>query len=196
MGTGTSAATSAVSTPASMLTGLTGAAGKGAGKTAGTGASASSALGSLAAITGGETGPGGLAGYAADAAGLGADGLGLGTDAGGLGTDFAGVGLDFLGADSLFQSEGIGSFDGLGGLGMGAGSRWSRASGTARLRRYEPDCEYWPGEFGWGTVGAAELGGRRLGPRSDESSDRDGVAQQRIWRDTGCDPPQEWLRPR
>ena len=38
--------------------------------------------------------------------------------------------------------EGIGSFDGLGGLGLGAGSGWSGASGTPRLRRSGPGCEY------------------------------------------------------
>jgi hypothetical protein len=83
-----------------------------------------------------------LAGYAADAAGLGADGLGLGTDAGGLGTDFAGVGLDFLGADSLFESEGIGPFGGLGlapalgpghmgSLGFGGGSAASMGQASS-----------------------------------------------------------------
>ena len=32
--------------------------------------------------------------------------------------NFGGVGLDLLGADSLFQSEGLGPIDGLGGLGL------------------------------------------------------------------------------
>ncbi|HEY1843079.1 MAG TPA: PPE family protein [Mycobacterium sp.] len=109
---------SGASGPLGALSSLTAATSKGAGKTASTGGSASSGLAALAAQAGGETGPGGLAGYLADAAGLGADGLGLETDAGGLGTDFFGVGLDFLGADSLFESEGLGSVDGLGGLGI------------------------------------------------------------------------------
>jgi PPE-repeat protein len=113
-----SSSASGASGPVSALSSLAGATGKGAGKGASTGASATSSLGTLAGLLGDSTGPGGLAGYAADAAGLGADGLGLGTDAGGLGTDFAGVGLDFLGADSLFESEGLGPFDGLGGMGL------------------------------------------------------------------------------
>jgi PPE-repeat protein len=113
-----SSTASGSSGPLSALSSLAGATGKGAGNGASTGANATSSLGTLAGLLGDSTGPGGLAGYAADAAGLGADGLGLGTDAGGLGTDFAGVGLDFLGADSLFQSGGLSPFDGLGGLGL------------------------------------------------------------------------------
>ena len=113
-----SSGTSGVAGSLSTLSSLARSTSKSVGKTTSTGASASSGLSGLLGLAGGETGPGGLAGYLADAAGLGADGLGLETDAGGLGTDFFGVGLDFLGADSLFQSEGIGSFDGLGGLGL------------------------------------------------------------------------------
>ncbi|HEX4394478.1 MAG TPA: PPE family protein [Mycobacterium sp.] len=137
-----SSSASGASGPVSALSSLADATGKGAGKGASTGASATSSLGTLAGLASGETGPGGLAGYAADAAGLGADGLGLGTDAGGLGTDFAGVGLDFLGADSLFESEGLGSFGGLGvapalgpahmgALGFGGGSAVSMGQASS-----------------------------------------------------------------
>ncbi len=116
-----SSGTSGLAGSMSTLSSLAGSTTKSVGNTTGTGASASSGLSGLLGLASGETGPGGLAGYLADAAGLGADGLGLETDAGGLGTDFFGVGLDFLGADSLFQSEGMGSLNGLGGLGVAPG---------------------------------------------------------------------------
>ncbi len=136
-----SSGTSGALGPASALSSLAGSTSKGVGKTASTGASATSSLGTLAGLLGDSTGPGGLAGYAADVAGLGADGLGLGTDGGGLGTDFAGVGLDFLGADSLFQSEGLGPLDGLGGLGL------APALGPAHM-----------GPLGFGAGSAASMG--------------------------------------
>lgn len=110
-----SSGTSGVTGSLGTLSSLASSTSKSVGKTTSTGASASTGLSGLLGLASGETGPGGLAGYLADAAGLGADGLGLETDAGGLGTDFFGVGLDFLGADSLFASEGLGSIDGVGG---------------------------------------------------------------------------------
>jgi PPE-repeat protein len=125
LGTGTSAATSAISTPASMLTGLTGTAGQGAVKTAGKTADAGGALGGLAAAAGGSD-----LGLIEDTIGLGEDGIGLvGLDGGGVGLDVIGVGLDFLGADELTESSGLGALGtlplggmgGLGGLGAGLG---------------------------------------------------------------------------
>jgi PPE-repeat protein len=119
LGTGTSAATSAVSTPASMLTGLTGTAGQGAVKTAGKTADAGGALGGLAAAAGGSD-----LGLIEDTIGLGEDGIGLvGLDGGGVGLDVIGVGLDFLGADELTESSGLGALGTwpLGGLGAGLG---------------------------------------------------------------------------
>ena len=155
----TTSSASGASGPLGALSSLTSATSKGAGKTASTGGSASSGLAALAGLASGETGPGGLAGYAADAAGLGADGLGLGTDAGGLGTDFAGVGLDFLGADSLFQSEGLGSFDGLGGLGL------APALGPAHM-----------GPLGFGGASAASMG---------QASSVGALSVPQGWADTG-----------
>jgi PPE-repeat protein len=119
MGNGAALASSSTSGAfgqASALVSLTGATSKSATK--GATATAHGGLGRLSGLVDSESGPGGLAGYGADAFGVGADGLGLGTDGGGLGTDFAGVGLDFLGADSLFESEGMPPFDGIGGLGL------------------------------------------------------------------------------
>ena len=119
MGNGAALASSSTSGAfgqARALVSVTGATSKSATK--GATATAHTGLGALSGLAGGESGPGGLAGYGADAFGVGADGLGLGTDGGGLGTDFAGVGLDFLGADSLFESEGLPPFDGIGGLGL------------------------------------------------------------------------------
>jgi PPE-repeat protein len=119
LGTGTSAATSAVSTPASMLTGLTGAAGQGAVKTAGKTADAGGALGGMAAAVGGSD-----LGLIEDTIGFGEDGVGLvALDGGGVGLDVIGVGLDFLGADELTESGGLGALGSLplGGLGAGLG---------------------------------------------------------------------------
>jgi PPE-repeat protein len=110
-----SSSASGVSGPLSALSSLAGSTGKGVGKSAGTGAS--SGLGALDSLVDiGSSSSSGVADFGTDVAGLGADGAGLGTDVGGLGTDFGGVGLDLLGADSLFQSEGLGPIDGLGGL--------------------------------------------------------------------------------
>ena len=112
-----SSSASGVSGPLSALSSLAGSTGKGVGKSAGTGAS--SGLGALDSLVDiGSSSSSGVADFGTDVAGLGADGAGLGTDVGGLGTDFGGVGLDLLGADSLFQSEGLGPIDGLGGLGL------------------------------------------------------------------------------
>jgi PPE-repeat protein len=119
LGTGTSAATSAVSTPASMLTGLTGTAGQGAVKTAGKTADAGGALGGIAAAASGAD-----VGLIEDTIGLGEDGVGLvALDGGGVGLDVIGVGLDFLGADELTESSGLGALGTLplGGLGAGLG---------------------------------------------------------------------------
>jgi PPE-repeat protein len=119
LGTGTSAATSAVSTPASMLTGLTGATGKGAVKAAGKTADAGGALGGLLAADGGSS-----LGLIEDTIGFGEDGIGLvGLDGGGVGLDVLGVGLDFLGADELTESGGLGALGTfpLGSLGAGLG---------------------------------------------------------------------------
>jgi PPE-repeat protein len=114
-----SSGASGASGPVSALSSLAGSTGKGVGKTAGTGASASSGLGALDSLVDmGSSSSSGFADLGTDAFGVGSDGAGLGTDVGGLGTDFGGVGLDFLGADSLFQSEGLGPIDGLGGLGL------------------------------------------------------------------------------
>jgi PPE-repeat protein len=112
-----SSSASGASGPLSALSSLAGSTGKGVGKSAGTGAS--SGLGALDSLVDiGSSSSSGVADFGTDVAGLGADGAGLGTDVGGLGTDFGGVGLDLLGADSLFQSEGLGPIDGLGGLGL------------------------------------------------------------------------------
>ncbi|OBI43759.1 hypothetical protein A5707_04015 [Mycobacterium kyorinense] len=116
MGTGTSAASSAAFTPASMLTGMTGASSKGAlkgaGKSAGLGATAAAAP---AAALGSEN----SIGLVEDTVGLGMDGVGLvGLDGGGVGLDLIGVGLDFLGADELTEAGGLGPL-GVGGLGVG-----------------------------------------------------------------------------
>lgn len=119
LGTGTSAATSAVSTPASMLTALTSATGKGAVKAAGNTADAGGALGGLLAAGGGSS-----LGLIEDTIGFGEDGIGLvGLDGGGVGLDVLGVGLDFLGADELTESGGLGALGSfpLGGLGAGLG---------------------------------------------------------------------------
>jgi PPE-repeat protein len=117
LGTGTSAATSAVSTPASMLTSLTSATGKGAVNAAGKTADAGGALGGLLA-TGGDS----SLGLIEDTIGFGEDGIGLvAADGGGVGLDVIGVGLDFLGGDEL---SGLGGLGGLGTLplgGLGAG---------------------------------------------------------------------------
>ena len=114
-----SSSASGASGPVSALSGLAGATGKGVGKSASTGAAAGSGLGALDSLVDiGSSSSSGVADFGTDVAGLGADSAGLGTDVGGLGTDFGGVGLDFLGADSLFQSEGFGPIDGLGGLGL------------------------------------------------------------------------------
>jgi PPE-repeat protein len=115
LGTGSSAATSAVSTPAGMLSSLSGATGKTAGKTAGAGG----ALGGLAAATSGSD-----LGLIEDTIGFGEDGIGLvALDGGGVGLDVIGVGLDFLGADELTESGGLGALGALplGGVGAGLG---------------------------------------------------------------------------
>lgn len=119
LGTGTSAATSAISTPTSMLTGLTGATGNGAVKAVGKTADAGGALGNLASTLGD-----GSLGLIEDTIGFGEDGIGLvGLDGGGVGLDVIGVGLDFLGADELTESGGLGALGALplGGLGAGLG---------------------------------------------------------------------------
>jgi PPE-repeat protein len=120
LGTGTSAATSAVSTPASLLTGMTGATGNSAVKAAGKTADAGGALGGLAAAASGSD-----LGLIEDTIGFGEDGVGLvALDGGGVGLDLIGVGLDFLGADELTESGGLGALGALplGGLpGLGAG---------------------------------------------------------------------------
>jgi PPE-repeat protein len=114
-----SSTVSGASGPVSALSGLAGSTGTGVGKTAGAGTSASSGLGALDSLVGiGSSSSSTVADFGTDAFGVGSDGAGLGTDVGGLGPDFAGLGLDFLGADSLFQSEGLGPIDGLGGLGL------------------------------------------------------------------------------
>ncbi len=115
MGTGTSAATSAATTPASMLTGLTGATGKGAVKGVSKSADAGGLLGT--ALTGSDLG------LIEDTIGFGEDGVGLvGLDGGGVGLDVLGVGLDFLGADELTEAGGLGALGmaPLGGLGGAA----------------------------------------------------------------------------
>jgi PPE-repeat protein len=123
LGTGTSAATSALTTPASLLTSLTGTTGKGAVKAASNTAEAGGALGGLAAAAGG----GSSLGLIEDTIGFAEDGVGLvGLDGGGVGLDVIGVGLDFLGADELTESGGLGALGtlplgGLGGLGAGLG---------------------------------------------------------------------------
>ncbi|MGA8547593.1 MAG: PPE family protein [Mycobacterium sp.] len=119
LGSGTSAATSAVTTPASMLAGLTGATSKGAVKAASNTADASGALGGLLAAGGDSS-----LGLIEDTIGFGEDGIGLvGLDGGGVGLDVIGVGLDFLGADELTESSGLGALGTLplGGLGAGLG---------------------------------------------------------------------------
>lgn len=114
LGTETSAATSAVSTPASMLTSLTGATGKAAGKTA----DAGGALGGLAAAVAGP----GETGLLLDTVGFAEDGVGLvALDGGGVGLDLIGVGLDFLGADELTEAGGLGALGALPLDGLGAG---------------------------------------------------------------------------
>jgi hypothetical protein len=129
LGTGTSAATSAVSTPASMLTALTGATGKGAVKAAGKTADAGGAWGGLLAADGGSS-----LGLIEDTIGFGEDGIGLvGLDGGGVGLDVLGVGLDFLGADELTESGGLGALGTfpLGGLGAGLGDTGGMGSAGA-----------------------------------------------------------------
>jgi PPE-repeat protein len=101
----------------SALGGLAGSAGKGVGTSAGKGAS--SGLGALDSLTDiASSSSSGVADLGSDAAGLAPDGAGLVTNFGGMGTSLAGVGMNVPGADSLFASEGIGPFGGLGGLGL------------------------------------------------------------------------------
>ena len=130
LGTGTSAATSAVSTPASLVTGMTGATGNSAVKVAGKTADAGGTLGGLAAAT-----SAGDLGLIEDTIGFGEDGVGLvAMDGGGVGLDVIGVGLDFLGADELTESGGLGALGSLplGGFsGLGAGLGDAGGAGAA-----------------------------------------------------------------
>jgi PPE-repeat protein len=108
----TSSTASGATGPLTALSSLAGSAGSGVGKSAGT--SASSGLGALDSLV--DIGSSSSSGVAD----LGSDAAGLGTDVGGgdLSTGFAGVGVNFPDADSLFASEGMGPFGGVGGLGL------------------------------------------------------------------------------
>jgi PPE-repeat protein len=101
----------------SALTGLAGSTGRGVSTSAGKGAS--SGLGALDSLTDiASSSSSGVADLGSDAAGLGPDVAGLGTNVGGVGTRLAGVGVDVPGADSLFASDGMAQFHGLGGFGL------------------------------------------------------------------------------
>ncbi|HYB81911.1 MAG TPA: PPE family protein [Mycobacterium sp.] len=113
----TSSTASGATGPLTALSSLAGSAGSGVGKSAGT--SASSGLGALDSLVDiGSSSSSGVADLGSDAAGLGSGGVGLDAGAGGLGTGFPGMALNFPTADSLLASEGMGSFGGVGGLGM------------------------------------------------------------------------------
>jgi PPE-repeat protein len=119
LGTGTSAAASGTSTPASMLMGMGTSGGKGALKTAGNSAGMGGALSGLTGAAGGAGGENSI-GLIEDTAGLGMDVVGFGAmDGGGLGLDLIGVGMDFLGADEVGEVAGeLVPAGGLGGLGL------------------------------------------------------------------------------
>jgi PPE-repeat protein len=113
----TSSTASGATGPLTALSSLAGSAGGGVGKSAGT--SASSGLGALDSLVDiGSSSSSGLADFGSDAAGLGSNGAGFGAGAEGLSAGFPGIGLNFPTPDSMFGSEGVGSFGSVGGLGL------------------------------------------------------------------------------